>query len=64
MCAETRLHIVDPVAGVLLIGGDPVHRAVSIPLIMLPIAFVEVTASVGHFTLAPLHTFRPVALVY
>lgn len=63
MCAETRLHIVDPVASVLLIGGDPVHCPVSIPLIMFPIAFVEVTASVGHFTLAPLHSLQPVALV-
>lgn len=63
MCTETRLHIVDPVASVLLIWGDPVHCAVSIPLIMLPIAFVEVSAGVGHFTLAPLHSFQPVALV-
>jgi len=63
MGAEPRLHVVDPVAGVLLVGSDPVHRALAVTLVLFPVALVEVSRRIGHFSLAPLHAFLPVALV-
>jgi len=63
MGAESRLHIVDPVAGVLLVRSDPPHDAVTVTLVVVPVALVVVPSLVGHLALALLHAFGPLALV-
>lgn len=40
--AEARLHIVEPVTRILLVAGDPIHRAVPIALVVVPVSFVKV----------------------
>jgi hypothetical protein len=64
MSTKATLKVVNPTACVLFVRGNPLHGAVAVTLVVLPIAFVVVFAGVGHFALAPLHAFAPVTLVY
>ena len=63
MCAESALQVFDPVASVLLVARHPEHDAVTVSLVVLPVAFVVVSGRVRHSAVTPLHPFLPVALV-
>ena len=61
--AESMLQVVFPVAAVALIAGEPVHLAMAVTLIVLPIALIVVLRGVDHLTMAPLHAALPLTRV-
>ena len=63
MGSKSMLEVVLPIANVPLIAVQPVHDAMTVTLIVLPVAFVVVAAGVGHLTLAPFHASLPCTLV-
>jgi len=56
---EAALVVVFPVAGVLLVRGEPVHNSLAVSFVVFPLALVEVAAGVGHAAGAPLHSTFP-----
>lgn len=63
MGTETALQVVNPIACVFLVRGNPVHDSLAVTFVVFPVAFIVVTCLVGHFTLTLLHALQPVALV-
>jgi hypothetical protein len=61
--AKAALVVVLPVASVLLVGGDPVHNALTVTLIQAPLALIVVPGSIGHLAFTALHTLLPFTLV-
>lgn len=61
--SKATLEVVDPVASVLLVRGDPVHDTVAVTFVVFPVAFIEVARLVGHLALTLLHALGPVSLV-
>jgi hypothetical protein len=64
MSTKSTLKVVDPVTSVLFVARDPVHSAVAVTFIILPIAFIVISRSVGHFSLTPFHSSSPVTLIH
>jgi hypothetical protein len=61
--SKSMLKVVLPIANVSLVAVQPVHDAMTVTLIVLPVAFVVVVAGVGHLALAPFHASLPSTLV-
>src|SRR5205085_2011725 len=64
MSAKPTLVVVIPVARVLLIARQPVHRAISIPLVISPQPLIVVPTGIGHLPLAPFHASLPQSLIH
>jgi hypothetical protein len=63
VCAETMLQVVKPFAFVLLVLCKPVHNSVSVFLVILPFALVDVAGCVFHFAFAVANALVEIAFV-
>jgi hypothetical protein len=63
MSSKSALEIIFPVSLIFFITWKPVHRSLTVSLVVAPRSFIVILTWISHFTMTPLHSPLPFTLV-